>query len=59
MPIIVFPLGLNVTILAAAWMSQLLPVVKMLITAIVVVKLSPCFYSVLVSGGKFWFGCHL
>lgn len=52
MPIIAFPLGLNVLILAMAWMSQLSLAVKMLITAIVVIKFSLYFYSVLVSGSE-------
>lgn len=52
MPIIVFPLGLNVLILAVTWMSQLSLAVKMLITAIVVIKFSLYFYSVLVSGSE-------
>lgn len=52
MPIIVFPLGLNVLILSMAWMSQLSLAVKIQITAIVVIKFSLYFYSTIVSDSE-------
>lgn len=45
MPIIVLPLGLNVLILLLTWVSQFSLLVKMLITALVVVKFSLYLYS--------------
>lgn len=52
MPIIVFPLGLNILILLMAWMSQLSLAVKMLMTVIVVAKFALYFYSVIASDSK-------
>lgn len=48
MPAVVIPLALNVLILAAAWMSQLATAIRVLITAVVVIKFSLYVYSVLV-----------
>ena len=47
MPIVMIPLAINILILVAAWTSQLALAVKVLITAIVVVKFALYFYSVL------------
>ncbi len=48
MPVIVFPLAVNLLILMATWVSQLTIAVKILITALVAIKTALHFYSFLV-----------